>query len=104
MTFVQFGDGQSNPTYLLISPSGQRHVLRKQPPGSLVSGTAHRIDREFTVLKALERTEVPVPRALHMCHDATVLGTPFYVMEYLDGRVITDPFLVEVKEEDRYKM
>ncbi|KAJ5675237.1 uncharacterized protein N7477_005171 [Penicillium maclennaniae] len=100
----QFGDGQSNPTYLLISPSGQRHVLRKQPPGSLLSGSAHRIDREYMVLKALGSTEVPVPRVLRMCHDASVLGTPFYVMEFLDGRIITDPLLAEIKEEHRYAM
>jgi len=95
----QFEGGQSNPTFLLSSPSGE-WVLRKQPPGRLLP-SAHAVDREFRVLRALADTGVPVPRALLYCSDASVIGTPFYVMEFLAGRVYRDPLLPDLSPADR---
>lgn len=80
--------GLSNPTYFLDFGGG-RYVLRKQPPGKLLP-SAHAIDREFRVLGALAGSAVPVPDAVHYCDDAEVIGTPFYVMERLEGRVFHD--------------
>ena len=80
--------GQSNPTYY-VSYEDRRLVLRKQPPGELLP-SAHAVDREYKVISALASTSVPVPRALLYCDDRAVLGTPFYVMERLDGRVFHD--------------
>ncbi len=79
--------GMSNPTYF-VDADGWRAVLRKQPRMKLAK-SAHAIDREFRVLKALAQTDVPVPRAYHYHEDASVLGTPFYLMEWLEGRVFT---------------
>ncbi|KAI0023402.1 acyl-CoA dehydrogenase family member 11 [Xylariomycetidae sp. FL0641] len=86
----QFGFGQSNPTYQLQSPSGARYVLRKKPPGRLLSQAAHKVEREYRIIAALGPTDVPVPRALCLCEDPAVLGTPFYVMEFLAGRIFED--------------
>lgn len=80
--------GQSNPTFFITSGS-DRFVLRKQPPGPLLP-SAHAIDREFRVISALKRTGVPVPPSVLFCEDAKILGTPFYIMERLDGRVFHD--------------
>ncbi|QSS56823.1 phosphotransferase enzyme family protein [Histoplasma capsulatum var. duboisii H88] len=87
----QFGFGQSNPTYLLTAADGQKHVLRKKPPGKLLSKTAHRVEREYQIIHALEQTDVPVPRTVCLCEDNDVIGTAFYIMEFLDGRLFTDP-------------
>ena len=86
--------GQSNPTFLLASPSG-RYVLRKKPPGQLLK-SAHQVDREHRVMKALEGTDVPVPRMLLLCEDESVLGTAFFVMEFVDGTVFWNPALPEL--------
>ena len=83
--------GQSNPTYFL-QWGGQRMVLRKQPGGPLLRG-AHAVDREFRVLSALAGTGVPVPRAILYHADPTTVGTPFYLMERLEGRVFDDASL-----------
>jgi aminoglycoside phosphotransferase (APT) family kinase protein len=83
--------GMSNPTYFLRR-GGWRAVLRKQP-GSVLMPSAHAIDREFRVLRALHGSEVPVPEPLHYCHDRDVVGTPFYLMEWLQGRVF-DSFAI----------
>ena len=85
----QFGHGQSNPTYLL-SLGDRNLVLRKQPPGKLLRG-AHAVDREFTVMSALATTDVPVPRMLLYVDDAELLGTPFFVSEFVAGRFFEDP-------------
>lgn len=77
--------GQSNPTWF-VTAGGRRLVLRKQPPGPLLKG-AHAIDREYRIQRALAGTDVPVPEMVAWCDDASVLGTPFYLMERLDGRV-----------------
>ncbi|MFX8612644.1 phosphotransferase family protein, partial [Acinetobacter baumannii] len=77
--------GQSNPTFLLVTDQGD-YVLRKQPPGPILP-SAHAVDREYRVLKALSGTDVPVPRPLVFCGDRDVIGTPFYVMQRLVGRI-----------------
>ena len=71
--------GQSNPTFRIDAGKGRQYVLRKKPAGALLA-SAHAIDREFRVMKALANTGVPVPRMLDYCEDETLLGTPFYVM------------------------
>ncbi|KAG5555130.1 hypothetical protein RHGRI_012606 [Rhododendron griersonianum] len=92
----QFGHGQSNPTFLIEVISGSsvnRYVLRKKPPGKLLA-SAHAVEREFQVLQALGvHTQVPVPKVFCLCTDSSVIGTPFYIMEYLDGRMFLDPRL-----------
>jgi aminoglycoside phosphotransferase (APT) family kinase protein len=84
----QFEGGQSNPTFLLEA-GGRRLVMRKKPPGALLR-SAHQVDREYRVMKALRGTGVPVPETLILCEDDAVLGTPFFVMQYVEGRVIAD--------------
>ena len=95
----KFAGGQSNPTFLLKADSGQ-YVLRRKPPGELLA-SAHAVDREFRVLKALAQTPVPVARALHLCADDGVIGSMFYVMEFVDGRVFWDSALPEVEQGKR---
>ncbi len=91
--------GQSNPTYRLqVGP--QHLVLRKQPPGQLIAG-AHAVDREYKVMHALAGSDVPVPPMLAYCDDAALLGTPFYVMGFLDGRVLMDPALPGMDKAER---
>jgi len=94
--------GQSNPTYY-VSYEGRRLVLRKQPPGELLP-SAHAVDREYRVISALASTSVPVPRAVLYCNDRAVLGTPFYLMERLDGRVFHDSTLPGVPAAERRQM
>ncbi|PHR61746.1 MAG: phosphotransferase family protein [Robiginitomaculum sp.] len=91
--------GLSNPTYFLTI-AGQRYVLRKQPPGNLLP-SAHAIDREYRVMNALAATDVPVPKMVHYCADAMVIGTPFYLMEALDGRVFHDNALPGLSPDQR---
>jgi aminoglycoside phosphotransferase (APT) family kinase protein len=87
----QFKGGQSNPTFLLEA-GGQRYVMRRKPPGNLLP-SAHAVDREFRVIGALAHTEVPVAKAYALCDDTSVIGAMFYIMEYVDGRVLWDPTL-----------
>ena len=94
MDVRQMRGGQSNPTFLLVSDRGE-YVLRKQPPGTLLP-SAHAIDREYRVLAALAGTDVPVPRPLLYDDDPTIIGTPFYVMERLKGRIFRSPNLPEL--------
>lgn len=96
----KFSGGQSNPTFLLTTPEKQ-YVLRRKPPGKLLHG-AHAVDREFTVLSALYQSDVPVARALHLCEDDNIIGSMFYVMEFLSGRVLWDPALPEMSAEQRF--
>ena len=102
LTCEPISGGQSNPTYF-VTWGLRRLVLRRKPAGAILPG-AHAIEREFRVLRALEDTNVPVPRALMLEEDAEVLGTPFYVMERLDGRVFSDCALPGLSAEDRRAM
>ena len=90
----KFGDGQSNPTFLLTTSIG-RYVLRRQPEGELLK-SAHAVDREFRVMRALRDGAVPVPEAIHLCEDRAVLGSLFFVMSYEPGRIFWDPTLPEL--------
>ncbi len=78
--------------------------MRKKPPGKLISKTAHKVEREYRIIHALEKTDVPVPKAYCLCEDDGVIGTPFYIMEFLDGRIIEDPCLPDVSTEERTEM
>lgn len=93
------GGGQSNPTYFLVY-SGERMVLRKKPLGPTLPG-AHAIEREFRVLSALHPAGIPVPRPILLHEDAELLGTPFYLMERVDGRVFEDCALAAVSADER---
>jgi aminoglycoside phosphotransferase (APT) family kinase protein len=99
LEIAQFKGGQSNPTYLLAA-GAQRYVLRRKPPGKLLP-SAHAVDREYRVIRALAGSDVPVARALALCEDDAVIGTAFYVMEYVAGRVYWDPQLPELAREER---
>lgn len=96
---TKFSNGQSNPTYLLNASSGQ-YVLRRQPEGELLK-SAHAVDREFRVINALRHSEVPVANAYHLCESRDIIGTMFFVMEYVDGRIFWDPALPELKPYQR---
>eukprot|EP00252_Welwitschia_mirabilis_P008884 TRINITY_DN21132_c0_g1_i1.p1 TRINITY_DN21132_c0_g1~~TRINITY_DN21132_c0_g1_i1.p1 ORF type:complete len:833 (+),score=156.89 TRINITY_DN21132_c0_g1_i1:185-2683(+) len=101
---MQFGHGQSNPTYCLEAVSYtsiKRYVLRKKPQGKLLK-SAHAIEREYEVLKSLGTySNVPVPKVFCLCHDANIIGTPFYIMEYLEGRIFMEPGLVGIDPKQR---
>jgi len=99
MQVEQFEGGQSNPTFR-ITAGGRRYVLRKQPPGELLP-SAHQVDREYRVMHALAPTGVPVPRMVALCDDAAVIGTKFYVMEWVDGRVFTETRLPSLTPAER---
>jgi aminoglycoside phosphotransferase (APT) family kinase protein len=93
LTVEQFKGGQSNPTYKLLTP-GAACVLRSKPgPASRLLPSAHAIEREFRVMAALAGTGVPVPRMLALCTDEDIIGRAFYVMEFIDGRVLWDQAL-----------
>jgi aminoglycoside phosphotransferase (APT) family kinase protein len=96
---VQFKGGQSNPTYKLTA-GGKSYVLRRKPPGKLLP-SAHAIDREYRVIRALAGTAVPVARTHCLCLDDTVIGTPFYLMDFVDGRILWDPLLPGMAREER---
>jgi aminoglycoside phosphotransferase (APT) family kinase protein len=98
----QFQGGFSNPTFHLQTPD-RAYVLRKKPPGRLLP-SAHAVDREYTVLRALQDTDVPVPRVHLLCADDSVIGAMFYVMDYVDGRVFTDRLLPGCTREQRRDM
>jgi aminoglycoside phosphotransferase (APT) family kinase protein len=96
----RFGFGQSNPTFLATSPT-HSFVLRKKPGGNVIA-SAHAVEREFAVMAALHRLgRVPVPQPLHLCSDESIIGTPFYLMEPVHGRIFTDPALLSVAEHER---
>jgi aminoglycoside phosphotransferase (APT) family kinase protein len=99
LTVEQFRGGQSNPTFLL-SDGKTRYVLRRKPPGKLLP-SAHAVDREFRVLKALHGTDVPVAKPYALCEDESVIGTAFYIMEFMQGRVLWDPSLPGLSTAER---
>jgi aminoglycoside phosphotransferase (APT) family kinase protein len=96
----QFKGGQSNPTYLLAAADGKRYVLRRKPPGKLLP-SAHAVDREFRVIKALYEKRFPVARPHLLCEDDSVIGTAFYVMDYVEGRVLWDQSLPGMSPAER---
>ena len=99
LSIRQFTGGQSNPTYLLQTPTA-RYVLRRKPPGELLP-SAHAVDREFRVMSALGQAGLPVPRTLLLCEDAAVIGTMFYLMAFVEGRHFWDPTLPGLAPAER---
>ena len=99
LTVKQFEGGQSNPTFQLVTPH-RRYVLRKQPPGELLP-SAHQVDREYKVMHALWSTDVPVPKMYCLCEDTNVIGTKFYVMEMVEGRLFTETQLPSLSNSER---
>jgi aminoglycoside phosphotransferase (APT) family kinase protein len=95
----QFAGGQSNPTFL-VQAADHRYVLRRKPPGKLLP-SAHAVEREYRVITALANTQVPVAKAFALCEDAAVIGTAFYVMDYVEGRLFLDAALPEVAAPER---
>src|SRR4030081_1521833 len=95
----QFKGGQSNPTYLLETPA-RRYVLRRKPPGKLLP-SAHAVDREFRIISALHAQGFPVAAPVLYCDDAGIAGTPFYVMNHVDGRVIWEPHMPDADAAER---
>lgn len=105
--------GQSNPTMLLTDANGAQFILRKKPPGKLVSKTAHAVEREFKIIQALGKFNdtlpggrnhskaVPVPSVYCLCEDSSILGTPFYIMEFVKGRIFTDVRMLSLPKEER---
>jgi aminoglycoside phosphotransferase (APT) family kinase protein len=99
LTIRQFVGGQSNPTYYLADQE-REYVLRRKPPGKLLP-SAHAVDREYRVISSLAGTGVPVPRTYALCEDPSVIGTAFYIMEYVRGRILVDPRLPGVPNAER---
>jgi len=95
----QFKGGQSNPTYQLLTPK-QKYVLRRKPPGKLLP-SAHAVDREFRVISALHPLGFPVAKPYGLCEDDSVIGTMFYVMEMVEGRILWNATLPEYQPAER---
>jgi aminoglycoside phosphotransferase (APT) family kinase protein len=101
LTVEQFKGGQSNPTFKLLTPQGT-YVMRCKPgPVAKLLPSAHAIEREFTVMNALHGTDVPVPRMHLLCEDEAVIGRAFYVMEFVEGRVLWDQSLPGMTRAER---
>jgi aminoglycoside phosphotransferase (APT) family kinase protein len=98
----QFKGGQSNPTFLLRT-AARRYVLRRKPPGPLLP-SAHAIEREYRVMNALRASAVPVPRVVCLCEDTSVIGSAFYVMEHMQGRILWDPALPGFRPDERARL
>jgi len=98
----QFKGGQSNPTFLLHAPQ-HAYVLRRKPPGNLLP-SAHAVDREYRVISALAKTNVPVAKAYALCEEGWVIGTAFYVMDHVQGRILWDPTMPDAKPDQRAAM
>ncbi len=96
----RFRGGQSNPTYLLQMQSGRKLVLRRKPFGKLLK-SAHAVEREYRVQKALAKTDVPVAGMVHLCEDESVIGAVFYIMQHVEGRIMWDAALGDVAPPDR---
>src|SRR5882672_4090847 len=97
----QFKGGQSNPTYRFSASTGKKYVLRRKPPGKLLP-SAHAVDREYKVIAALHPTGFPVARPHALCEDESVIGTAFYVMDYVEGRVLWDQSLPGMTKTERF--
>ena len=99
----QFKGGQSNPTYRLTAANGRKYVLRRKPPGKLLP-SAHAVDREYRVISALHGAGFPVAKSVVLCEDDGVIGTAFYVMEFVDGRVLWDQSLPGMTPRERFEI
>ncbi|NNE51775.1 MAG: phosphotransferase family protein [Sulfitobacter sp.] len=99
MEVTKFQTGQSNPTFLLATPA-KNYVLRRKPPGVLLK-SAHAVDREFRVQRALADTDVPVARMHLLCEDDNVIGSMFYIMDHVPGRNFNEPAMPDVSPADR---
>lgn len=99
LTLKRLSGGQSNPTWRVETP-GARYVLRQKPVGKVLP-SAHAVDREYKVMRALQGTDVPVPRMIALCEDEAVMGSMFFVMEHVDGRVFYDPRLPDQTPAER---
>jgi len=97
---LQFQGGMSNPTFLVRLADGRRFVLRKKPPGDLLP-KAHAVDREYRIMHALGPTAVPTPQMVAYCDDPSVIGVEFFLMEFVEGRIISDPAMAPVARDDR---
>ncbi len=95
----KFATGQSNPTYLIETPA-RRYVMRRKPPGKLLK-SAHMVEREFRVLRALRGCDFPAPPALALCEDESVIGSVFYLMGHVEGRIFWDPALPGMTPDER---
>ena len=98
VTVEEFKGGQSNPTYL-VKTQQQSYVLRRKPPGKLLK-SAHAVDREYRVITALNGTNVPVPKTFALCENTEIIGTSFYLMEFMEGRVLWDPSMAGSSKEE----
>ncbi|HEV2170309.1 MAG TPA: phosphotransferase family protein, partial [Candidatus Binatus sp.] len=99
LTVRQFVGGQSNPTFMLETPDA-RLVMRKKPPGTLLP-SAHAVEREHRIIKALAATGVPVPHTHLLCEDPGIIGTAFFVMDFVDGRIMRDPMMPDSTPAER---
>jgi aminoglycoside phosphotransferase (APT) family kinase protein len=97
----QFRGGQSNPTYRITATDGRRFVLRRKPPGKLLP-SAHAVDREYTVVRALHSIGFPVALPYVLCEDVSVIGTAFYLMDFVEGRVLWDQSLPSMSKSERF--
>ena len=102
MEILQFEGGQSNPTFQISIPE-KSFVLRKKPPGKLLK-SAHQVEREYRVMSALRDTDVPVPETLHLCEDDSIIGTAFFVMDLVQGRVLKDTHLPSFSPDERSRL
>jgi len=102
LSVEQFKGGQSNPTYKLITP-GKHYVLRRKPPGQLLKG-AHAVEREARVLRGLEKAGFPVAHVYGLCEDDAVIGTWFYVMDMVEGRIFWDATIPDVSRDERHAL
>lgn len=99
LTVEKFKGGQSNPTYLLTTPA-RKYVLRRKPPGKLLP-SAHAVEREYRVMSALGPLGFPVPKTYANCEDDSVIGTAFFIMDFVDGRIFWDASLPDVAKNER---
>ncbi len=95
----QFAGGQSNPTFMLRTRDAS-YVMRKKPAGQLLQ-SAHQVEREYRIITALANTDVPVPHTHLLCEDTSIIGTPFFVMDYVEGRIFVDPLLPGLSRDER---
>jgi aminoglycoside phosphotransferase (APT) family kinase protein len=99
VTIQRFSNGQSNPTFVLVA-ADRKYVLRKKPDGVLLP-SAHAVEREYRVMRAIRGLGVPVPEMLCLCEDDKVMGAAFLVMSYVEGRIFWDPTLPELSHDER---